>query len=103
MTCSLHARAMFRSIFHWRPLVNGYSSYFPAGFGDRMVAAALLPNAYAIEMLRNTTGLSTILVNLDDLNTSQRTVWNTAAANGGPGLRLVLAEPHHLLFEVSKP
>ena len=34
------ARAMYRSIFHWRPLVNGYSGYWPADFPDRMWAAS---------------------------------------------------------------
>src|SRR5207244_3512331 len=31
-----HAAAMYRSTFHWRPLLNGYSSYYPAGFAERM-------------------------------------------------------------------
>ena len=103
VAATFNARAMFRSIFHWRPLVNGYSSYFPAGFPERMAWAALLPEPSAIQMLRNTTGLATILVNLDDLDGSQRTDWDGAVTNGCPGLRLVLAEPHNLLFDVTAP
>src|SRR5688572_8472568 len=41
----LHARAMYRSIFHWRPLVNGYDGYHPTAFPERMALARRLPDA----------------------------------------------------------
>ena len=30
-----HAAAMYRSIYHRRPILNGYSSYWPAGWPER--------------------------------------------------------------------
>src|SRR5881397_77853 len=56
---------MYRSTFHWRPLLNGYSSYYPAGFGERMTIADHLPDADALTTLRRETGLDAILVHLD--------------------------------------
>src|SRR2546427_1800999 len=38
-----HAKAEYRSIFHWRPLLNGYSGYWPAGVLGRLVLATPLP------------------------------------------------------------
>jgi hypothetical protein len=95
------ARAMFHSIAHWRPLLNGYASYWPAGFPERMAVAARLPDAAALRALRATTGLSSVLVNVDDLMPSARTRWlalsDTADASG---LRLVARDDRTLLFDV---
>lgn len=61
-----HARAMYRSTFHWRPLVNGYNSYWPSGFPERMALAQRLPDSTALRQLRDETGLELILVHLAD-------------------------------------
>ena len=34
--------AMYRSIYHRRPVVNGYNGYWPAGFAERMTDAQAL-------------------------------------------------------------
>jgi hypothetical protein len=59
-----HARAMLRSTYHWRPLLNGYGSYYPAGFAERMETARRLPDdADALEALVREAGLTHLLVN----------------------------------------
>jgi hypothetical protein len=64
--------AMYRSIFHGRPLLNGYSSYWPPGFAERMELVARLPDADALATLRRETGLATIVVHLDEFGQSER-------------------------------
>jgi hypothetical protein len=96
------ARAMYRSIFHWRPLLNGYSSYWPAGFPQRMSLANRLPDAAALAMLRRDTGLDTIIVHSEELRRWRRPVWFSLAARGeGYGLRLVARYGGDLLFTTS--
>ncbi len=46
-----HAHAMFHSIGNWQPLLNGYSSYYPRGFVERMTLAAALPERSALDRL----------------------------------------------------
>ena len=68
-------RAMYRSIFHWRRLVNGYDSYWPTAFAERMALALRLPEAEALTALRRETGLELLLVHAPDLG----------GATDGPG------------------
>ena len=46
------ARYAYMSIFHWKPLVNGYSGYLPPSFVARMERLAAFPDASAIAQLR---------------------------------------------------
>src|SRR5262249_1497329 len=67
------AVAMYRSIFHWQPLVNGYASYWPRDFPELMTLATRLPDPQALHELRSRTGLRFVLVQLapevlDDAN-----------------------------------
>lgn len=103
-----HTLAMYHSIFHWQPLLNGYSSYWPAGFPDRMEVAARLPAPDAVSQLRRETGLAFILVRLaspfreDGRLFFQRRVWNELARRGDrPDLQLVARDEQFLLFRVS--
>src|SRR5262249_26138733 len=54
--------AMYRAIYHGRPLLNGYGSFWPAGFLDRVHLAARLPDAEALALLRTRADLATIVV-----------------------------------------
>ena len=98
----LNARAMYRSIFHWRPLVNGYDGYFPADFPRRVELASRLPDAAALRALAEATELQTILVNTEDLTPDDRAVW-TGIADAGrrDDLRLVQRDGTRLLFAVT--
>jgi hypothetical protein len=95
------ARAMFRSIFHWRPLLNGYSSYWPSDFPERMALARRLPDPESLHTLRATTGLETIVVHTEDVKPAARAVWLALAARGGSDdLRLVGRDGAELVFDV---
>ena len=95
-----NAAAMYRSIFHWRSLVNGYSGYWPAGFIDRMVLAERLPDAGALTELRQATGVALILVHTPDLPERGRAPWLELAGRGDDSLRLVARDGDDLLFAV---
>ena len=90
------ARAMYRSTFHWRPLLNGYSSYWPAAHAGRMELARRLPDPDALRTLRAETGLQAVLVHGRDLTDVERRAWSTA----GAPLRLVIRDGDDLLFDV---
>jgi len=77
-TITRHARAMYAALWHWRPLLNGYASYWPAEFATRMAIAQRLPDPKALRLLRRTTGLATIVVHLDALDALPRASWNAA-------------------------
>ena len=117
-----HTVAMYRSIYHWRPLLNGYSSYWPKGFDARMALARRLPDARALAELRGETGLATILVHTGDwllkdplpphpvsrltvaAERAQLARWLRIAANGGrDDLRLLVRDGDDLLFAVALP
>jgi hypothetical protein len=97
-----NAIAMYRSTFHWRRLVNGYGSYWPPGFAERMALAKQLPDPRALEAIRRETGLEAILVHVRDLPVGIRDVWLALAHAGGrQGLELRARDGEDLLlFEV---
>jgi hypothetical protein len=47
-----HARVMFWSVFHWQPLVNGYSDVVPDDFRDIAVPINAFPDARSFEIMR---------------------------------------------------
>lgn len=95
----LQAEAMLRSIGHWRPLVNGHSSFFPADFHERMRWIRRLPDDAALENLHRTTGVRTIVVRTDRLDGPARRGW-LAVGTGSGHLRLVGTSGATLVFEV---
>ncbi|HZR82439.1 MAG TPA: hypothetical protein VFD92_15200 [Candidatus Binatia bacterium] len=99
-----HARAMYRSIFHGRPLLNGYNSYFPAGFRERMALASRLPDAEALAELRRTTGLSQVLVQTAEIaDPERRAAWLELARGPRADLALVARDGDTLLFALRPP
>ncbi|HXJ35499.1 MAG TPA: hypothetical protein VMS22_15810 [Candidatus Eisenbacteria bacterium] len=101
-SAGLHARATYRAIQHGRPILNGYSGYWPAGFPERMAVATQLPGPAALATLRNTTGLSTVVVRLDELRPRMLQAWVLAAAHPErSGLRLVAHTPSVLVLSVA--
>jgi hypothetical protein len=107
-----HAEAMYRSIFHRRPLLNGYDGYWPAQFPSRMQLACGLPDPGALRELRRRTGVETILVHLAVLDDAagaalpygcphdmpRRTAWLEAASGPRSDLRLLARDADDLLF-----
>jgi hypothetical protein len=47
-----HARYMFASIWHWQPLINGYSDFIPADFREMAVPINAFPNPESFQILR---------------------------------------------------
>jgi hypothetical protein len=95
------ARAMYRSIFHWRRLLNGYHGYWPAGFPERMALARRLPEPGALASLRRETGLELLLVHTQDFGAADRKAWLAVAGEGQrQDLGLLARDGDDLLFEV---
>jgi len=57
----LAARAMYRSTYHWHPLLNGYTGYFPPSAELVDAWASQLPSPRAIELLVKATGVRWII------------------------------------------
>jgi len=119
------ARAMLRSTQHWRWILNGYTSYWPKGFPERMALVEKLPDPAALAALRDETHLELIVVHLDDFQRRQRAACQKAVVTRGidpgvcgrlgesdrdrwesaalayPGLRLLTRTPNTLLFAVN--
>jgi hypothetical protein len=98
----LNAVPMYRSIGLWRPLVNGYASYWPAGFLERAKLTPTLPERETLERLVCETSVRSILVNLWKLPPEQQTAW-LAARRDASGLKLVGDYSNQLVFDVSIP
>ncbi|MEO2168276.1 MAG: hypothetical protein ABGY42_09205, partial [bacterium] len=94
--------AMYRSIFHGRRVLNGYSGYQPPGFLERMELARRLPDAAALQELRAQTGLSALVVHTRALPAPKRGRWLALAERGGNASLelLVRGESGVLLFGV---
>jgi hypothetical protein len=84
-----HAAAMFRSTAHWRTLVNGYSSYQPKGFRERIDLARMLPAPFALDTFRRE-GVTNVVVHAVGMPGLTTNRW--AKAIDGPGLRGVRVE-----------
>jgi hypothetical protein len=93
---------MYRGIAHWRPLVNGYSSYYPQGFAEHMKLANRLPERAAFEALRQKTGLATIVVYADWMPNAVMGPWLRALEHGDlPDLRIGYRDANVLVLDVA--
>lgn len=96
---TVHVRAMYRSIFHGRAVLNGYASYWPPGFAERMALAARLPDPAALAALQRETGLALVWVHLRDFPRRLHAPWMAFADAGGrDDLRLIARDGDELLF-----
>jgi hypothetical protein len=96
-----NAVAMYRATEHWRPLLNGYSSYWPAGYLERTLLTTRLPGPDALHRLVCETGVRSILVNLLPLPPDRRWMWQRLRDIPVPGLTLVWNSHLQLLFDVT--
>ena len=92
------ARAMYRSAFHHAPILNGYGSFWPAGWLERMTLARRAPAPGVIGRLAEETGLAHVLVHARGLSADDRARWLAS-----PELRLSATEGDDLLFDVVAP
>ncbi|MBY0274325.1 hypothetical protein K2Z84_03215 [Candidatus Binatia bacterium] len=72
-------RAMLGSTLHWKPLLNGYSGHPPHSLKPIMTLAQRLPDAGALDLLCDLTGLTWIVVHLSVMPDEERR-WTTPEA-----------------------
>ena len=53
---------MYFSVWHWRPMVNGYSGHAPYGYGEFQMAMKSFPDAESIGLLRSR-GVTHVTIN----------------------------------------
>ncbi len=69
----------YNSVFHWYPLINGYTGYPPRSAALLKRIANLLPDRRALALLRRTTGVDYVVVHLDQLDESAAERWTRLA------------------------
>jgi hypothetical protein len=94
--------AMYHSIGDWWPVVNGYASFWPPGFAERMQAIDRLPNQAALEWLVAQTGLRTLVVNALWLH-GHAPAWTTRDVTARTGLRPIARASRWVVFAVGHP
>jgi hypothetical protein len=95
------AVAMYRSIGRWYPLVNGYASYWPAGFERRMRVARHLPDPKATAELVRSTGIGFIWVDGAQLRWPDLRRWRGLRVGDGSGLFPVARNDDSVLYMVT--
>ena len=93
------ATAMYRSIFHRRPVLNGYTSYHPIAFRKLMEEVRELPSEGSLIHLRAAAGVRAILVHRNP-RLPNRVAWERAARGGRLDLQLVGRHGKDLLFAI---
>jgi hypothetical protein len=84
-----HATAMYQSIGHWRPLLNGYCSYYPQGFRELVALVRRLPDGDVLDTLRHDTRLTTVVVHAGAYPEITIGRWRRALATGAlPGVHV---------------
>jgi hypothetical protein len=96
-----HARSMFWSMWHWRPLVNGYSDYIPEDF--RRIAVPINgfpdPASFAILQERN---VRYVVLHLETYNPEARKVMLDRFPPYADYVRPVVQEGNVWLYEIVK-
>lgn len=71
----------YASVFHWHPLVNGYTGHIPPESQELLRTAARLPAADAVWELANS-GVRLVVVHLDKMAGPQVSRWRNLPGNG---------------------
>jgi len=93
------ARAMVESTRHWRPLVNGYSGFLPAGYYLRRVLASF-PDERSLALLRGL-GVRYAVVNDRDYRRDAASPCARLDAAPAAGARLAFGEPGGCVVELT--
>ena len=88
---------MFASIWHGKPLVNGYSGFTPASYVDNARALGAFPDERSHARLREL-GVTHVVVHLDTYG--RRRLALQAALSDTTWLRLVAAERDVRLYRI---
>jgi hypothetical protein len=95
-----HATAMYHSLAHGHPVLNGYASYWPMGFPERMALADRLPDSDALDELVRSTGLRLVWVHVHALLPDDRARWKQSVVTGAGPLVTLARAPGELLLAV---
>ncbi|MGH7893908.1 MAG: hypothetical protein ACREQL_04520, partial [Candidatus Binatia bacterium] len=94
------ARRTYRSVYDWRPLLNGYSGYAPRTYPLVSALVHSLPDRDALVLLARMTGLRYVLLERDDPDAGERLRWErliderlTLIARDGPTRLFALRDP----------
>jgi hypothetical protein len=71
----------YLSTFHWQPIVNGYSGFYPASYLSRLEDEAEFPDERSIHRLRGD-GVRYLVVHLIEVEPNRREPMVTALRNG---------------------
>jgi hypothetical protein len=94
------ARRAYLSVYHWHPLLNGYSGYVPASYRIVSGLVRALPDAEALRLLGRTTGVRYVVIHGDQLPPSLRADWPARVAalgtsrSFGQDVLVTLPDPH---------
>lgn len=94
-----NASFMYLSTFHWRPLLNGYSSYWPEGFIERMAIAHQLPDHAAVRRLVEL-GVRTIWLDLRFARPRARAYWQDVQLGMVRGLTVRASEGRQVVVDI---
>jgi hypothetical protein len=75
----IEAARMYLSVYHWQPILNGFSSHLPVGYGAVSALVAQLPDPGALRALVRTTGLRYVLVHRAELAPGEWRRWRRLA------------------------
>lgn len=97
-TASRNAWYEYYSVFHWRPLLNGYASYWPPRLEMTFATARGLPHERALATLVACNGLRWVVAHTDAMRPDERAAFAAAAA-----LREVARFGGDVLYEANAP
>jgi hypothetical protein len=95
----VEAQRVYRSVYHWHPLLNGYSGYTPPSYTAVSALVRALPDPRAVTLLARTTGLRYIVVHRLELSKAEHRRWRSGrgelrvVAALGPDVVLALRNP----------
>jgi hypothetical protein len=87
------------SVFHWRPLLNGYASYWPPRLEATFAMARALPEPRALANLAGCHGVRWVIAHTDAMRPDERAAFGAA----GPGLREVARFGGDVLYVAAPP
>jgi len=94
-----NAAFMYLSTFHWRPLLNGYSSYWPEGFVERLAVAERLPDHAAIRQMVQL-GVRTVWLDARRRRSRYQDRWRDAELGLVRGLTVRAREEGYVVIDI---
>jgi len=97
-----HARYMFTSIWHWQPLINGYSDFIPQDFRDMAVPINGFPDSESFRILREHQARY-VVIHLNTYNDPEKRAILLARFPAYQDyLRLIVSDGETILYEIEK-